>query len=767
MIVSPQTSCQERNTMHPAQDRKPCPFHASALVLALASAFPMSAQAQSAAPEAATTTLETIVVKGRGRDETQQTVPLSVKAFSAKAIEDAGIKGVGDFVAITANLSLTEAQSVGTSFMTIRGLSQVRNGETPMAVVVDGVIQSDAKQFGQELFDIQSIEVLRGPQGALYGRNASGGAILISTRQPGDKTEGYLLAGVGNGGHKQLQGSVGGAIVPGALFYRLSGSYTDRSGFLTNQNLNRKVDPYQDTTVRGLLKWRATEDLDVDLRLNLVRDESGALNYQYQPTHLNPDCTADLSNVFDFSRVNANSVTRRFCANYIGFNTRDLSEVTAKLNYNLGFAELTGIASLNRITEKTASDQFPYTASRNVFGFADGTTGQFVDAKTQSYELRLTSPSARGVRWMVGVYGLKTERFASTFTGRDLGLGLEPLERDPRFSSTISPTLSWFADDNSNRASAAFGNIDWDITPRVELSTAVRYDRDKRQQRVDVRQSAGLPTGCSASSVAACTKEASFSALQPKISLRYKSEQSGLAYVSWGKGFRSGQFNQSGVGAAAAGAGITGVSDQIGQENTTTAELGYKTELLGGKLRLNTALFDTRVTNAPYFVFVGAVSAQVLVGIDKVSLRGGEFEAVASLAPGLDGSLGIGYTDSSIKSYTVNQALVGNQAPYVPKVTANASLQYRFPVAQSMRLLLRGDVVSKGKQFWDPENSTARSTVNLLNLRMALEDATGKWNAALSVQNATDKAYNAEFVAGGFVQPAAPRAVRLDVRYNF
>lgn len=751
----------------PAQDRRLCPFQASLLVLALGVAFPSLGQSQTPAAEPAVSVLETIVVKGRGRDETQQTVPLSVKAFSAKAIEDAGIKAVGDFVAITANLSLTEAQSVGTSFMTIRGLSQVRNGEPPMAVVVDGVIQSDAKQFGQELFDIYSIEVLRGPQGALYGRNASGGAILITTKQPTDKTGGYVQLGLGDGGHKQVQSSVGGAIVPGKLLVRLSGSYTDRDGYFTNENLNKEVDPYRDTTLRGLVKWRASGDLDIDLRINSVRDKSGALNYQYQPTRLNPDCTADLNNVFDFSLVNADSVTRRFCANNLGFNTRDLSEITAKFDYNLNFATLTGIASFNRITEQTASDQFPYTASRNVFGFADGTTGQFVDAKTQSYELRLTSPSQRGVRWMAGVYALKTERFSSTFTGQDLGLGLEPLARDPGFSSLISPTLSWFADDNSNRASAVFGNVDWDITPQVELSTAIRYDRDEREQRVDPRQTAGLPTGCSGTSVALCTKAMSFSAVQPKVSLRYKFAQSGLGYVSWGKGFRSGQFNQSGVGQAAAGAGITGVSDEIGAERTTTAELGYKTELLGGKLRLNTALFDTKVANAPYFVFVGAVSAQVLVGIDKVSLRGGEFEAVASLAPGLDGSLGIGYTKSEVKAYNVNPALVGNQAPYVPKVTANMGLQYRFPIGAGLRMLLRGDVVSKGKQYWDPENSTARSTVNLLNLRVALEDAAGQWNLALAAQNVTDKAYNAEFVAGGFVQPATPRTVRMDLRYNF
>jgi len=744
-----------------------CPFHISVLALGIGLTFPALAQEQTASEDAPYAALEKIVIKARGRDETQQTVPLSVKAFSSKAIEDAGIKGVGDFVAVTPNLSLTEAQSVGTSFMTIRGLSQVRNGETPMAVVVDGVIQSDAKQFGQELFDIQSIEVLRGPQGALYGRNASGGAILINTKQPRNEAGGYIQAGVGNGDHKQMQASVGGAIIPDTLMYRISANYTDRGGNLTNDNLKKKVDPYEDTTIRGLLKWHVSDDLGIDLRVNHVQDRSGALNYQYQPTHLNADCTADPNNIFDFSKVDADSVSRRFCANNMGFNTRSLDEVTTKFDYNLNFATLTGVASFNRITEKTASDQYPYTASRNLLGgFADGTTGQFVDTKTQSYELRLTSPSKPSVRWMAGVYALMTDRFSSTWTGMDSGSGVVPLERDPQFSSPVNPTNSWLADNNDNKSSAIFGNLDWDITQKVELSTAFRYDRDERKQVVDFRQSTGLPVGCTAGNTSACTKEMSFSAMQPKVSLRYK-DQSSLTYVSWGKGFRSGQFNQSGVGAAAAGAGVTGVSDQIGAENTTTAEVGYKTELLNGKLRLNTALFNTSVTNAPYFVFVGALSAQVLVGIDRVTLRGGEFEAVANLAPGLDGSLGVGYTQSVIDAYSVNPTLVGNQAPYVPNVTANLGLQYRFPISQGLRMIVRGDVVSKGKQYWDPENSTARSTVNLVNLRTALEDTKGKWIWSLAVQNLTDQAYNAEFVAGGFVQPAAPRSVRMDLRYNF
>lgn len=743
----------------------------STLAIAVALAFPSwaAAQATAQAPAVAVPTgdSQTVIIRARGRDETQQSVPISVKAFSEKSIEDAGIKGVGDFVAITPNLSLAESQSAGTSFMTIRGLSQVRNGEAPMAVVVDGVIQSDAKQFTQELFDIRSIEVLRGPQGALYGRNATGGAILIHTKQPTNLTEGFARVTLGNGGEKGLQGAVGGAIVPDKLFFRVAASVTDRDGYLENIYLNRKFDDFKDKSLRGLLKWNVSDRLFLDLRANVVRTSGGSVRFQYQPTHLLPNCEADPANVFDFSRLDANHVVRTFCANNMGINHRDLDEVTVKADYDLGFATLSGIYSVNRIDEFISGDQYPYTASRNVFGIADGTQTQYANVKTDSLEVRLTSPTKAGLRWMAGAYMLNTKRWISTSTGRDDGTGVVSLYRDPRIGAANNPTQSWIADDNDNKASAVFANLDYDFTPKVEASLAMRYDRDERSQLVDSRGTAGLPTGCTASTPAACTRNLSFTAAQPKASLRYKLDDRSLAYVSLGKGFRSGQFNQFGVATAAAGAGVVGVTDEIGAERTTSFEAGYKTELAGGKVQLNMAVFDSKVRNAPFFVFIGAVSAQVLVGIDELSLRGGEIEAVAKVAPGLDLYAGLGVTDSKIKRYTVDPTAVGKKAPYVPDMTVNVGGQYRFAMGNGMNLLLRSDVIRKGKQYWEPDNNYPRSAFVLINLRAALEDGKGKWSAALTVNNATDKAYNSEWVGGGFAHPAPPRTYRADVRYNF
>lgn len=748
-------------------------FKRTAIASAVVALLSCHAHADQVAPDnqsaSSDSSVQRVVIQARGRSETEQSVPMSVKTFSAKALEDANVKGIGDFVALTPNVSIVQSESAGSSFMTVRGLTQVRNSEAPIAMVIDGVALSNSKQFTQDLFDIQSVEVLRGPQGALYGRNASGGAVVVSTKQPTNVFKGFIQPSIASGSEKAVQGAISGPLVEDKLLFRVAGSVKDRAGIFDNTYQHGKVDFAKDSSVRGLLKWIASDDLTVELRTNYVHTTGGAVNFQYQSVLFDPakPCFADPANPLGGPLPDPNRVVRTFCANNVGQNQRDLNELTAKFDYKLPFADLTGVFSHNRVKEYVAGDQFPYTATRNLFGVLDGTQTQFTDVTGDSAELRLTSPTSQAVRWMGGVYFLKTQRFVSTSTGTDNAKGVAQVERDPKFGDLNNPTTSFFADNNDNRAWAVFGNVDYDLSKQSELSVALRYDSDSRKQQVDPRQSSGAPAGCTASATARCEKDAQYSALQPKVSLRYKFDDQSLAYVSAGRGFRSGQFNQSGVASAAAKVGITGVSDQIDREITDSLEVGYKTAFLNGKVQINAALFDSTVRNSPYFVFVGGIGAQVLVPIDKVHLQGGELEVTSNIAAGLDVYAGVGVTKSTIRDYTINPGLVGNRAPYVPLLSWNTGIQQRTPIGHGLKLVMRADVISKGKQYWDPENSAPRDTVTLLNLRAGIEDGKAKWSLMASANNALDHAYNAEFVNGGFAQPALPRTYRLDLRYNF
>jgi iron complex outermembrane recepter protein len=260
---------------------------------------------------------------------------------------------------------------------------------------------------------------------------------------------------------------------------------------------------------------------------------------------------------------------------------------------------------------------------------------------------------------------------------------------------------------------------------------------------------------------------ARFERLQPKLTVSWRPPAPVLLYASLGEGFRSGQFNQNGVGAVAAAAGLLGVDDRTEAEVIRTLEFGAKSELLDQRLRINASVFDSRLEDTPYFVFIGAVAAQVLVGIDRVRIRGGELEAQWRLAEGLDIHAGVGVSESRILRYSLNPDAIGNRAPYVPDLGVTIGAQYRRALGAAHVAVGRLDYERRGRQYWDPENSSARSALDLLNLRIGVERQDRRWALMATLKNATDERYNAEWVAGGFAQAAAPRSWHVEVQRRF
>lgn len=714
--------------------------------------------------------LEEIFVVARGRQENIQEVPISETVFTSADIVDARIDQVDDFFALTPGVTFANAQDSGTSFITIRGVSQVRNGEAPVAVLVDGVLQVNSRSFDQPLFDLESVEILRGPQGALYGRNATGGAIIITTKAPTQELEGYGQISYGAGQDFQVEGSISGPILKDRISGRLSARYQNRDGVLQNVVLNEDVDYLEEFSVRGHLNFILSDRVTADLRASLVRTDGGALNYSYQPAVV--DKTTGLPSAFDFTISDADLVEREFTANNLGVDNRDAEQISLRINADLGFADLKSVTAYDHIEQFTFSDQFPYTAASTLnpappFPFFDGIQSQYIEVEAFSQELRLVSKDDSPLRWMVGAYYVATDRFINSSIYDDLENGLPTLSRRTPVVDPLAPQTSFIADDNDNEAWALFFNLEYDVTDRLEVAFAGRYDKDTREQSVDPAQGNYLNGEFqSATGVPGSINTATFDLFQPKITIKYAATDDINLYGSWGKGFRSGQFNQNGVGAVAAGAGVVGVSDLLQQEETSTFELGVKSNLTD-RITLNASAYHTSLENAPYFVFIGAVSAQVLVPIDEIEIIGGEIELQANLAEGLDAYASFGLSDSEIEAYAVNPAAVGNEAPYVAKTTVNLGVQYRRAITNNLGIFMRADYERRGAQFWDPENSTARSALNLVNARAGLEDVDGRWALTASVDNLTDEVYNSEWVTGGFANAGVPRLWRVDLRYNF
>lgn len=742
---------------------------AVSLTLVATSAATVTALAQS-------DELQEVVVIARKRDETFQNVPITVDVFTAQQIQAAGIEAPRDFIAMVPNMTLVETQNVGNSFITIRGISQARNSEPSVAVLVDGVLETNPYEFNQELFDIRQIEVLKGPQGALYGRDAIGGAIIIQTAEPSDHFEGTSRVGVGNGPSEKAQLALSGPLdSDGTLRYRASLNFYNTDGYLQNVYLDRKADPYRDDSGRLRLVWKPDNQFSADLRL--MYDWVDTTAYYFIIPRSNP------ANPFsDFTTPgNANDTTSPIQTNNLGTDYRNVLDTALKLDYSPGYGTLTSITDYNHTREIDTGDAYdfrPITTSveyaltaavpASLGGPFDESQSQYIDVQTWSQELRLTSPTVAGFSWIGGAYFVHTERFISTGNLADRGLGVPPVYETPIVDPTnpfaTNTNQTFLADSQNNNAWAVFADATYDISTQWEVDVALRYDEDRRENKTDT-PTQFLPTKTAYTGE---VRKATFSAPQPKATLRYKPSDEVTLYGSWSRGFRSGGFNQTGVGAVARANDVLGVNDIFQAEIANTTELGFKSLLLDRKLSLDADVFYTQSRNGYFFVYIAADSTQNLGNLNA-TYKGAELSLTARPTDRLDLYAGFGYTDSRITEMA-DPTVVGNQAPLVSRNTANAGVQYRQPLAEGLSATMRLDYQEIGRTWWEPYNITSRDPVSLVDLRLGLQAE--RWTLTAWSKNLGNKIYNAEFSPGnvggaGFLWRALPRRYGVDFDYRF
>lgn len=674
-----------------------------ACVLAISLGIPVSASAQTSdAPDGEESASDTdakvgerpvfvdeVVVTAQKREENLQHVPLSVKAFAATQIEEAGIETPDHFIALTPNVSIANSFTVGNSFVTIRGISQINNSDPSVAVVVDGVNLPNQKQLTRELFDIERVEVLKGPQGALYGRNSLGGVINIVTKQPTNEFEGYISADAGNGSSLGLTAAVGGPMVKDRLLFRVAGSYKESDGLIENSFLQGKVDSYEDTTGRLQLKWMPNDRLQVDLNAATSETEGGAAYYSIFPTE---GFTNDFSIEPD--------------ANILGFSERQMDDLSLRAVWQTSWATLTSITAFSDLEETYRSDLDFSNPTRDLF-FPLGQLGQGqdLDVGLFSEELRLTSLDEEGTRWICGAYYLETDRDLTTRVFVDT-------------NGTIDGFFPFLVveESNDNKAYAFFSQVDLEIAERWAVSGAMRYDKDERNQ-TDV--ASGL------------RRSTSFDEWQPKLTLEYQASDKAMAYLNLSTGFRSGGFNAPTV-----------TPEIFKNETTENLEIGFKTTLWGDRLRLNGAAYLTRGHDVQYFSV--DLPGQVIDNIAETEMKGLELDLFARVARNWDLYAAFGFNDSEIRDFDGTGRFVGNQTPSNIRHSINLGAQYVYPIGSRMFGIARIDLERRGKQYWHPDNLDVQDPVELVNLRFSIEGAS--WAVTAWARNLTDERFYVEYM---------------------
>jgi iron complex outermembrane recepter protein len=669
------------------------------------------------------TTLEEIVVTARRRAENLQEIPESVSVLGSEIIENAGINNLRDLTKLVPNLSLfTGEQSfrAGVVQLVVRGVTTPQNGEAPMSFVVDGVTIPEIDFINQDLFDIESIQVLRGPQGALYGRGALGGAVLINTKQPTNEFSGFVKGSYEEGDDFRLKAGVSGPLVADTLFFRLSGSFTDRDGLINNTTLSDDVDFKESTIVRGGLKYLVNSDITIDWNFNYLESEVGGGIFSIEPI-------ADLNRNFEDS----------IDSNVLGENKRDIFETSIKIEWDLGFATLTSISAYANVDDEIVGDAdfgpAVLFAQRNASN---------IDSYTQ--EIRLTSADDQRLRWILGgFYQDRSKEFEFDFAD-DVGRTSGGFAQ--RFDVAFEQR-----DNTDSTATGVFAQLSYDITEQLELTGALRYDRDSR----DFEDPRDPGTNTSES----------FDELQPKISLSYDWSEDLLVYVTYSHGFRSGGFNEIGFGAGMFG----GPPTVYKAESSDSIEGGMKATLLDGRMTFNAAVFHNQLEDNQFTSFDINSFTLGILSINEAEVTGLDLEIAARPVDALDLSFGLGVSDSKIEDFDGTGANDGNNIPFVPDYTLNASAQYTWELHNGMNVISRIDYNRSAELSFDQENTANRDATDTINLRLAW--TAPHWTLAGYVKNVTDERAPVDYFGDTATTlaraPNAPRAFGVEIRYDY
>ena len=755
-------------------------YHSVALAMASAVLTPLTIAQENSAVK-----LEEVVVTAQRRVENLQTVPIAVTAFSGEDLRKQGIWDVKGVSERTPGFTMGEFNP-GQPQLYIRGIGSNEDGaagDQSVAVFVDEFYIGRSAGQDVELFDLERVEVLRGPQGTLFGRNVVGGAISITTKKPTEENELILEGSYGNYNAVTLQGLASGQVAEN-LYGKTSFSSRRRDGYLDNQIGNfasffegsgesvaldqdevRKVDR---SSLRTGLRWVPTDDVEVNLGANYSTvDEDAAVRHYIEgvgvivyPAHnaLIPNYDDDIYKVL---------------TDDIGSYHNDIYSLTARVDWHFNsdytFTSLTSYRDVDATnlehglgTPRMADILLSAGATAvAVDGFNDYTD----ESQTFSQELRLTSNTGGRLEWVAGLYYLQedVDRTETASVGIKVPIG-NGVYVGPNSNNTVSSD----AQEAESTSYAVFGQATYQVTDALGVTLGGRWTRDEKEiNRI------GVPDGVSVLEAFDVSADASWEEFTMKANVGYQLTNDAYLYATFSEGYKAGGYQ---------GLAATEVAAEtpFDPEYATMYEVGAKTEWLDNRLRINIAAFMMDYEDMQILQSLvrqeqppEAVGNLVTQNAADSEIEGYELEFVFAVTEGLTLQGSVAHLDTEFKEFFVpsgfrpqlgadTNSRVGNELRNAPDMAYNMLARYEQGLDNGSQMAYQVEYIHKDEASSDPDNVPFGYVpeYDLTHARISWMSANGGLEVAAWVQNLFDEEYfihNYPAVGDGFATPGPPR----------
>jgi iron complex outermembrane receptor protein len=658
---------------------------------------------------AASSGLQEVIVTAEKREENLQEVPAAVSALDKELLQITGIRDVAALQFQTPNLF--SGNTVGVTQIAIRGVGMNLLDPTTqpgVAVYVDGVYEARTEATGLDQIDLQRIEVLRGPQGTLYGRNATGGAVNFVTAAPSDQFEGQILAGYENYGEYHAQGLLNVPVSDNLRMRLVVDDDSQQDGFIKNVIPGSPdVDDHKTLSARFKVDADLSQTATLDLSFSaangsgardylLTQNLPGAVPYSSWHTSANLPSTSDLNSWMGAATFNWNPGPVKF------------KSVTsyASYKYDNGYDGDGTDLNIFAVTDQNKSDTF-----------------------TQEFDL---SGEGGGFDWLLGLYYLHDS----------LDLGQQFLF--PSGFATLPPNafLAISASPYETASYAGFIDGNYHLTEHLKLLAGARYS--KETQNVTETNAFGLQVGSRTIPLfAECTDldtKLDFNAFTPRGGLQYDFNASQNAFATVSRGFKAGGVNESAC-----------TNNTYLPEDITDYELGFRSQWLDKRITFNATAFYYDYTDFQVQQIVGFSSD--VINAPSATVKGIELEgvwapdqhwALKANVSGLDARYGAGFTNIDVLNRAAgSQDLEGHYLNRAPKASGNLGLQYRSSELPIGYLTARADLYMTAKYYFREFNTPGdtQDGYSILNLNLVWDSPSGRYSARLFAHNATDTLY--------------------------